>query len=116
MQPARDNMSLYAEYLKERTNDEIIEIDDGFCTYRYIDALTVYIVDIYIKPEARQFGHASKLADVVAEIARKKGCKCMVGTVQPSAKGSTISLQVLLGYGMSLVSSTADGIVMRKEI
>ncbi len=109
-------MSLYADYLKERTTDEIIEVDEGFCTFRYLDACTVYIVDIYVKPEARKYGHASKLADVVTEIAKKRGCTSMVGTVQPSAKGSTISLQVLLGYGMSLVSSTADGIVMRKEI
>ncbi len=70
----RGNMSLYAEYLKERTYDEIIETDEGFATYRVIEeGKAVYIVDIYVTPEARKAGLASKLADQIAEIANSRG-------------------------------------------
>ncbi len=116
-QLARGNVSLYAEYLKERTDDCILESEYGFATYRYLDSgATVYIVDIYTTPEARQKGEASKLANAICEEAAKKGATKMIGTVQASAKGSTLSLTALLGYGMALQSVANDVIIMRKEI
>ncbi len=110
-------MSLYAEYLKERTNDEIIEVDEGFATYRYIDnGTTVYIVDIYVRPECRKYGHAAALADLIAKTAKTNGCTSMIGTVMPSSNGSTDSLKVLLAYGMKLDKAIDNGIIMRKDI
>lgn len=110
-------MSLYAEYLKERTGDQIIEVDEGFASYRYLDnGKTVYIVDIYVDPKCRKYGHAAAMANAVAEIAKKHGCTHMIGTVQVSLKGSTTSLKVLLAYGMTLHSISGDAIIMRKEI
>lgn len=110
-------MSLYADYLKERTYDEIVEFDYGFATYRYIDeGKSVYIVDIYVTPEAREKGYAAKMADQIAAIAKERGCTSMVGTVAPSAKGSSISLEVLMSYGMRLQSAANDCIIMRKDI
>lgn len=113
----RDEMSLYAKYLTERTYDSILERPEGFVTYRYIDnTKSVYIMDIYIDPEFRTKGAASKLADVIADQARAKGYKEMLGTVVPSTKNSTASLKVLLGYGMELKNAGPDLIVFRKEL
>lgn len=110
-------MSLYSEYLKERTNDEILETHEGFATYRFLpDTKSVYIVDIYVIPEARKKGVAGELADKIMDIAITKGCKEMIGTVVPSAKGATTSLKVLLGYGMTLKSATENLIIFRKEL
>ncbi len=110
-------MSLYADYLRERTNDEIVETDYGFATYRYVEeGRAVYLVDIYVTPEARKQGLASKLADQIAETAKKCGCTSMIGTVQPSMKGSAQSLEVLISYGMRLQSSLNDAIIMRKDL
>jgi hypothetical protein len=108
--------SLYAEYLKEKTSDKIIEVDKGFITYRFIDEKTVYIVDLFIRPEFRRDNIASQMADCVVAEAKQKGCIKLIGSVIPSNKNSTISLKVLLGYGMSLESSTNDFIVFKKEI
>ena len=44
---ALDNMSLYAEYLREKTDDEIIETVEGFATYRFLPGYACYIIDIY---------------------------------------------------------------------
>ena len=42
-------MSLYANYLREKSFDEILETDKGFATYRFLDERkTVYIVDLYV--------------------------------------------------------------------
>ncbi len=110
-------LSLYADYLKERTNDEIVETDAGFATYRYInDGKSVYIIDIYTDPSDRRKSLATTLADVVVADAKNRGCTELLGTVVPSTKNSTVSLRVLLGYGMTLQSAANDLIVFRKDI
>lgn len=110
-------MSLYADYLTERTNDQILESESGFATFRFLDnCKTVYIVDIYVVPGAREKGFAASMAEQIEKIAKEKGCADMIGTVMPSAKGSTLSLKVLLAYGMQLHSSAQDAIILRKDI
>jgi ribosomal protein S18 acetylase RimI-like enzyme len=109
--------SLYAQYLKEKTNDQILETEKGFATYRYLDGdKSVYIVDIYVLPEFRKSHAASNLADQIVVEAKQRGAKELLGSVVPSTKGSTQSLKVLLGYGMSLKSSAQDFIVFTKGI
>ena len=111
------SLSLYAEYLKERTNDQILETSFGFATYRFInDGKSVYIVDIFVMPEERKNGLASALADQIVRVGKAKGCSELLGTVVPTAKGSTASLKVLLGYEMEVQSAAQDLIVFRKDI
>lgn len=110
-------MSMYSDYLYERTNDQIIETEDGFATFRYVNNFdTVYLIDIYVKPESRQKKIATGFADQIAAEAKEKGAKEMIGTVVPSAKNSTISLKVLVGYGMTLHQAGNDVIVFRKDL
>lgn len=109
-------MSMYARYLTERTQDHILETEQGFATYRFTDEKTCYIVDIFVEKDFRKSGVASDIADQIVGIAKKRGCTSLLGTVVPSARGSTASLKVLLGYGMSLDSSGPDFIVFRKDI
>lgn len=109
-------MSHYASYLKEKTNDQILETEHGFATYRYTSEKTVYIVDLYVAPDFRKSGTASALADIIVEEARKKGCTELIGSVVPSTKNSTDSVRVLLAYGMTLLSSMNDFVIFRKDI
>lgn len=109
-------MSLYADYLTQRTEDHIIENDMGFITWRYMPNNQVYIVDLYVRPESRGSHVASDLADMVVSQAKEKGCTELFGTVVPRAKNSDISLKVLQAYGMSLHSANHEIIFMRKEI
>lgn len=109
-------MSMYADYLKEHHGDEIIETEYGFATYRYLGNDSVYIVDIYVVPEHRESNKAGVIADKVVQAAQVRGCKKLLGTVVPSAKNSTTSLKVLLGYGMKLQSSANNLIVFEKGI
>jgi hypothetical protein len=111
-------MSLYGDYILENRGDYIVENDKGFATYRYLnEGKSVYIVDIYVKPEHRSNHVASQLADEVAKTAKlTKQSIEMLGTVVPGANKSTESLQVLLNYGMKLQSIQGNMIVMSKEI
>jgi GNAT superfamily N-acetyltransferase len=109
-------MSLYAEYVKERLGDSIIETEHGFATYRYIEPKSVYIVDLYVVPSQRKYGKASAIADKIVEMALSQGCNKLIGTVMASAKTATLSIQVLIGYGMQLVSSNNEFLVFEKDI
>lgn len=112
----RGNMSFYAHYIRERTNDLILETPEGFATYRYLNDATVYIIDIFVLSDFREKGVAAKMADEIVKEAKARGCTELVGTVVPSMKNSTISMKVLLGYGMKLRSAGPDLIVFGKEI
>lgn len=112
-------MSLYSEYLKERIGDEVIEHEDSFVTYRFIEdagVRTVYIVDIYVRPFFRNSKVASFLADEIAVIAKERGCKRMIGTVSSTAKNATQSIMVLIGYGMDFYKCNNEGLIFKKEI
>lgn len=108
--------SLYAQYIKEHSGDLIIEDERGFITYRFLDAKQCYIVDLFILPEFRKQGAASALADRVADDAKIKGRKELVGSVVPGLKHSTTSLKILLAYGMELDSCSANIIIMKKGL
>lgn len=112
-------MSLYGQYVLEKTSDKIIELEHAFATYRYLDhqgIKAVYIVDIYVSPEFRKTNVASTIADNIVQEALLFGCKVLLGSVVPSNKSSTASVKVLLAYGMRLESSTNDFLLFKKEI
>jgi ribosomal protein S18 acetylase RimI-like enzyme len=109
-------MSLYADYLKERTDDQIVETDYGFATYRFLDEKQVYIVDIYIVPEKRRHYLASAIADIIVERAKAKGCVEVFGSVVPSAKNSDVSMKALLGYGMKPIAIKEAMVIFKKDI
>lgn len=108
--------SLYAQYLTERTDDKIIEQEEGYVTYRYLSAQEVYIIDIFVLPKLRKNGIATNLADAVCKIAKNKGCKELIGTINPSAKGANESILTLIAYGMTMNSCADNIIVFKKEI
>ena len=106
-------MSLYAEYLKERTNDIIIENDFGFVVYRRLNETTVFIVDIFVKIDSRKEYNGTKLVDLVVEVSQPE---VLMATIVPAAKGSTNSLKAALAYGFLLDSSCNDFIILKKNI
>lgn len=110
-------MSAYGDYIKETRGDEIVEIPEGFATFRFLnEGKSAYIIDIYVIPDFRSKHIASTLANQISVIAKEKGASELIGTVVPSSKGSTDSLKVLIAYGMTLHSSQNDLIVFRKDI
>ncbi len=112
-------MKMYRDYLKERIGDELLEREEGFATYRFIDDMTtksVYIVDIYVRPDFRKTKVASEMADCIAAIAKEQGCKYMIGSVLSTSATATESIKVLLGYGMCFHKLFQDGLIFKKEI
>ncbi len=110
-------MSLYADYLKEKSTDQIYEIDEGFATYRFLnDYRSVYIIDIYVRPEFRKSGIGKKIVDEIVYISKAHGCVELLGTIAPEMPGSTNSMKMQLAIGMKLHSVVGGAIILRKDI
>jgi predicted GNAT superfamily acetyltransferase len=111
---------MFKDYLKERLGREMLESEHGFVIYGFnclgLDMPHVYIEDIYVTPEKRKSGEAARLADKIAEMAKSKGIRAMVGSVAIDANGSEASLKVLIAYGMKPLSANNNTIYMCKEI
>jgi predicted GNAT family acetyltransferase len=109
-------MTMFAKYKKEREGKEVLENDKGFAVYYYLDPETCYLEDIFVEVHARCEGIASQLADEICIRAKEKGCKQLLGSVHVAAHNSTVSLKVLLAYGMKLHSVNGQMIYFMKEI
>lgn len=107
--------SLYAKYIHERLGKSILERPEGFVTYSFLGD-SMYIEDIFVLPEHRRSGVGTELANAVIDIAKSKGYNKIIGTVLPTANGSTDSLKALLWYGFQLHSLNGNLIVLTKEV
>lgn len=110
-------MNLYEAYIKERLGDFYYENEEGFATYRYLDdGKTLYIVDLYVRPECRRTRAGTAITDAIVAIGKKAGATALLGTVSPQANNATNSLKALLSYGMTLHTVNEQVIVFRKDI
>jgi len=108
-------ISHYGQYISERLGKSLIEDENGFATYFMVNDVC-YIEDVYVIPEKRKTGIVFAYADKIVEEAKAKGMKVLIGTVKPSAAGSTVSLKVLLAYGFQLESAVEDFIFFKKSL
>ena len=107
---------MWFDYIKERTDKSVKTIGNiGFATY-FVRGNSMYIEDIYVKPEYRKSGVASKLADEIAEEAKEQDLKYLLGSVDPNTKGCTGSLKTLLAYGFELLGIEDDLIFFKKDL
>ena len=109
-------MSLYADYIKEREDKEIIETDKGFATFTCFENKECYIQDIYVVPEYRKSGYATEMTDKVVEMAKEKGCNTLVGSVCTEDKNATRNMKVFLAYGMQIYKTAGIMIFLKKKI
>lgn len=108
-------MSLWAEYKRERENVETLERENGFITYKIFKD-ECYIIDLYVRPDFRRTYLASNMADEVAALAKKQGCKFITGSVDTRANACTDSIKILLAYGFKLLKSEGFMIYFIKEL
>lgn len=108
-------MSHFADYIKETRGRDIIETSYGFATY-IIQGPECYIEDIYISPENRVNGMASKLADKIKERAKDAGCKTLIGTVNCEFSDPSTSMLSMLHYGFKILKACPGIIILTMEI
>lgn len=109
-------MSLYADYIKEREDKEIIESDKGFATFKIFDNGECYLQDIYVVPNHRKSHYATEMTDKVVAMAREKGCNILIGSVCTDDKYATRNMKVFLAYGMEIYKTVGIMIFLKKNI
>lgn len=107
--------TLYAKYLKERESAELLEKDWGFATYK-LGPDYVYLQDIYVDESERQSGKGVELMNEVAEIARAKGIKTLLGSVDTGAPFATTMMTIMIKQGFKLMSCSGNLIYLKKDI
>lgn len=109
-------MSLYAEYIKERENKEIIESDKGFATYKILKNGECYLQDIYVRPQYRNTELATEMTNQVYNIAKERGCTKLVGSVCVDANNCSLGMKFALKYGFLIYSIQGNMIFLVKNI
>lgn len=108
--------SLFAEYIKEREGKQIIESDKGFATFKVFDNKECYLESIYVKPEYRETGLATDMANEISEIAKEHGCTSLIGSVCIDDVAVTKNMKVLLAYNMQIYKIVGNLIFLKKDL
>lgn len=108
--------SLYAQYIFERENKEIVESDKGFATYKIFDNGECYLQDLYVVPEYRKSGLATEMTDEIVLRAKEKACTLLIGSVCVDDINATRNMKVFLSYGMQIYKSMGTMIFLKKDI
>ena len=107
--------SLYGQFILERENKHIIESDVGFISYT-VNGDSIYADNIFVAQGHRHSGAARAMGEELLKIAQELGVHKLLGSVVPSAPGSTYSIMNLIKWGFRLDSSAQNFIVLLKEI
>jgi len=107
--------SLYAQYVKERTDRQIIEDSRGFATF-VVQQDYVYIEDIYVLPEYRNSKVGQQYEQQIAEYAKSLGLNKLVGSVCITAKNASESAAVLLHIGYKITYVADNMIYFTKKL
>lgn len=108
-------MSLWADYVSEVLDREVVEREFGFASFVIKDT-DCYLEDLYVPPVFRGHHVAHRLADEVKKIARKRGCRTLTTTINCTFKDPTTSLKTSLAYGFKIYSTAVNVIVLRMEV
>lgn len=108
-------MSLYAQYLKEREDCEVLENEFGFLAYRITPGHGCFIRDFFTVPEERGKGHGKALWAELQMLAQKHDCTDFVAQVDTRTKTANESLNIILAHGFRVVSAEENRIFLFKE-
>jgi GNAT superfamily N-acetyltransferase len=107
--------SLYGQYIAELEGKHIIENEHGFLTYS-IEGDVIYIEHLFVKPEHRRTRLATEMADFAVELAKRQGCKRLLGSVDANAKDKHQSVLNLIYYGMTFHTVVGSMVYFIKDI
>ena len=106
--------TLYAEYIKERMDCDVLENETGFITYRIIGQ-ECFIADMYVPARLRTAGKGRSLVGELEEIAKLKGCKFISATIYLKDGGASNTLTAALLVGFRVIAADQGVLTIIKE-
>lgn len=110
--------SLYAQFVEERAETRfVLEHENCFATLELVENdQGLYIVDFFVEKESREKGIAFKLMEEVAQIAKDKGCKFLLGSCDPRSRCADRSIKAILRSGMKPLKTVGELVYFIKEL
>ena len=111
--------SMYANYYEEFENKHTVWIPDvGFANYKFEDDISIYVQEVYVKPEHRGEKLAAILTDMCLADAERYGNIITRLYTTVAIGGNTIdqSLRAITAYGFKLLKADEQMIYFYKEI
>lgn len=107
--------AMIAKYFKELRGIETVFVDDvGFYMY-YKQPHSVFISQMYLKPEVRGWGY-KKMIDSMLELCANLNVYSVMTSVELGNKDMERTLAVHLKYGFKIVKLGSDIIYLQKEV
>jgi GNAT superfamily N-acetyltransferase len=108
--------SMYKSYVEEQLeNRKVVEFPQGFVTYN-IKGEECQLEEIYIRPEFRRQGFASKVYTQMSILAKREGCTYLKGSIVIGTNGSEVSMKCLFKNGFKLAFNDDNIIYLIKHI
>lgn len=108
--------SLYWDYIFERDQLEVIELEDGFLIYKRFDEHW-YVQDFYVRPEKRNTGVGQLLWAIFIQKAKDEGALSVGGTLRKDMPYLQENLEKFKAKaGMEVVFENDNDIEIFKEI
>ena len=109
-------VSMYKEYIEEQlSNRFVLETDYGFMTYNKIGKI-LQLEEIYIRPESRRKGLASKFYDEADHIGKELGCNEIKGSIIIGTNNAEKSMNCLLKNNFKLHYTDGIMIYLKRDI
>ena len=108
-------MSLYAEYLKEVYDKNVIESDDFLVIYSTKDQV-LYLEDLYIKPDKRDQGLGQQVLNSIMQIAKENFCKTLLTSVTMNCKYKDENLSKYLHVGFQISNFCESIVYLKKDL
>lgn len=108
-------------YWTERGYKTVI-FDEGFVIYKFVrnlqtNVLECYVQIVYVKPESRELGIASKMMDIVQREANRNGAAYLTTTISlVDNVDVTRSMKAVLSYGFHFLASTPNAIWFKMNL
>lgn len=106
--------SLYARYAEEKYGLRTLETEFGFVTYKLTETVC-HVETMYVVPEARRQGAATRLMDLVAHDLPDsvRFLSCEVDTAAKHGEQSFVAVQ---SYGFEVLKTQGSQIIMVKYL
>lgn len=101
-------MELYAQYIKEREDFDMIYDENFFITYKKYEDETVFVADMFSSKEVRGLGLMVEFCNKFTSSLKEEGYKVVYGQTDESTNGWEYSDKLLRKYGFKYMGKDPD--------
>jgi GNAT superfamily N-acetyltransferase len=107
--------TLYAEYLSERMDGEILESEKGFITYK-VNGTECFIIDMFVSKKYRSASFGRDFINELCDIALQRGCNIITANVHLWDKGHDNTLIAAFKTGFKISNAENGVLIIYKKI